>query len=81
MNRKLVGQNSCFEQFNILEVQHDYNTIHILSHQKLIISFWQVKTNRLELITTGIRIKKIDMKKYPFPKPLQKYFDKAHLNY
>jgi A/G-specific adenine glycosylase len=81
MNRKLVGQNSCLEQFNILDVQHDYNTIHILSHQKLIISFWQVKTNRLELITTGIRIKKIDMKKYPFPKPLQKYFDKAHLNY
>ncbi len=81
MNRKLLIQNNYFEPFNILDIKHEYNTNHILSHQKLIISFWKINTDRIKSNTIAIRIKKTDIKKYPFPKPLQKYFNKAYLNY
>jgi len=48
------------------------NTIHLLSHQKLIISFWELKCGQGDNNWVKINFNQISM--YPFPKPIVKYF-------
>lgn len=64
-NRKLTS-------FIIKDIHLNYKTEHILSHQKLQIIFWNIKVksinNKYKKIQFG------DVKKYPFPRPIEKYF-------
>lgn len=59
--------------------------IHVLSHQKLHISFWKKEVDRDEFIrfqkkfeAESIPIEQIHH--YPFPKPMEKYLDKEYPN-
>ncbi len=74
-----LEHNQYLNQFNVNSIQYQYETNHILSHQKLIITFWEVKINNRLTNNRCIKINKKDINRYPFPKPLQTYFNKGNL--
>ena len=74
INIQQLKKSEYLNQFNINSIKYQYKTQHILSHQKLIITFWEVKTNNRLINNRYIKINTKDIKKYPFPKPLKTYF-------
>ncbi len=79
LNLNSLESNNYLNQFNINSIKQQYKTIHILSHQKLIITFWEIKTNNRLTNNRYTQITRQDINKYPFPKPLQNYFNKGNL--
>ena len=72
-------KNKSVQMLNILDIQHSFKLEHILSHQKLRISFWKILFNNIHV---NRRLKKIELNnihKYPFPQPFKQYFDKEQL--
>ena len=67
MNQK---QLQCFQ---IININKSYDEEHNLSHQKLKITFWEINVKSLNVNSDTKAIKKDGIKKYPFPKPLDKY--------
>jgi len=80
LDREALVSNKFFKQFQSRNVSYHYKTQHLLSHQKLIISFWKINTTKIEFDNLFKKIKLSEIREYPFPKPLKKYFDKEHLN-
>ncbi|MBF25713.1 MAG: A/G-specific adenine glycosylase [Flavobacteriales bacterium] len=67
------------KQFKILNINFQCQFNHILSHQRLIISFWDIKINNINAKKNSKKILIKDINKYPLPKPIEKYFHKEHL--
>ena len=58
------------------KITHKYDITHILSHQKLKISFWEIQS--IQSIQFNNKWKKINFKQiseHAFPKPIKKYFE------
>ena len=66
--------------FKIKSITHILSMNHMLSHQKLKISFWDTNIQATRFLNKFKRITIEQVSKYPFPMPLKKYFDKEHLN-
>ncbi len=77
--KKELRNSKLLKKLNVSNMEHQYQLIHILSHQKLIISFWKITIRDINFKHKLKTITLQDIEKYPFPKPLQKYFDKEHL--
>lgn len=57
----------------------DGNIKHILSHQKLYVTFWLVKVKKLTPEKNEVKIKKTDIAHYPIPALLIRYLEQSHL--
>ena len=63
------------------KITHKYDITHILSHQKLKISFWEIQS--IQSIQSNNNWKKINFKQiseHAFPKPIKKYFESKNLS-
>ena len=67
-----------FFKFNSIKKRCSVN--HKLSHQNLNIIFWDLDSEKIHYNSKFTIINIQDLDKYPFPKPLKKYFDKEHLS-
>ncbi len=74
-----LKSNIILKRLEILHVNYQYQVKHLLSHQKLIISFWNIQIDNMPVEKKMKKILIQDINKYPFPKPLEKYFDKEHV--
>ena len=79
MNIIEVVKYDYLNSFKVIRAEHKYNTTHRLSHQKLKISFWHIYVKKIQVNAHFKKINLIDIPKYPFPKPLQEYFNREHI--
>ena len=76
-----IEKNKYINQLDIININHQYKISHKLSHQNLNIKFWEVVTKRIISDSEFIKIKINDINKYPFPKPIQNYFNNGDLKF
>jgi len=74
---QLINHNY-LKRFQIKHIRHISSIKHKLTHQNLKINFWETWIKKFPLGNNFLKITIDEVPKYPFPKPLKKYFDKEH---
>jgi len=73
LNIKDIKSHNYFKITQNSKIISSTDVVHLLSHQKLIISFWELDCQQGSNKWTQINFNQIP--NYPFPKPIEKYFD------
>ena len=64
------------DSFKIHKIQKNGKMEHLLSHQKLVISFWEIIIKEWPTKKIYKKINLSEISNYPFPKPLKEYLNK-----
>ena len=70
-----IIKDDTVEEFNITAIKKQTTIRHVLSHQKLEITFWIITVKHIPENTLYQKINLKDISKYPFPKPLKKFLE------
>ena len=65
--------------FDVVNIRHDKNFTHILSHQKIMADFWFVQVKKIQPRKHERKIALNDLEDYPMPQLLIRYLKKARL--
>ena len=78
VNESFLMNEPYLQKFQIENIENNYKMNHNLSHQKFKISFWNIVVTNINSELTLKRIKIHEINDYPFPKPIEIYFQTEH---
>ena len=80
MTTEQLLKHHYLKNLQITNIKHLSYIKHKLTHQNLEISLWAAWTKKMKFRNNFLKITLDEVPKYPFPKPLKQYFDKAHIS-
>lgn len=76
IDKKHIITHNYLDKFKIYKIQNNGRKKHMLSHQKLVMSFWEIIIKEWPKKQIYKKIKLTEISNYPFPKPLKEYLNK-----
>ena len=79
LNKTDIKNHPYLQSHEIKNIKNEYKITHRLTHQKLEIFFWKILVPRIRDTQQFKKIYLKDRPQYPFPKPIQLYFNIEHI--